>query len=100
MKAKTAKTVIKEIRFGPNTDEHDFQFKVRHAQKFLQEGNKLKAWVQFRGRNILYKDRGQELLDRFSEALAEDGKIEMPPRMEGRKMIMIMAPIKQAASKE
>ena len=99
-KAKQHTTVMKEIRFGPNTDEHDFQFKLRHAQKFLAEGNKLKAWVQFRGRNILYKDRGRDILARFAEALVEEAKIEMHPKMEGRKMIMIMTPLKPATPKK
>lgn len=91
-KAKQHTVVMKEIRFGPNTDDHDFQFKLRHAEKFLGEGNKLKAYVQFRGRNIIYKDRGKDMLDKFAEELDEFGKIEMEPRMEGRRMIMIMTP--------
>lgn len=93
-KAKQHKVELKEIRFGPNTDEHDFQFKLRHAEKFLQEGNKLKAYVHFRGRMIVYKDRGRDVLDRFAEELEPHGKIEMYPKMEGRRMIMIMAPKK------
>ena len=97
-KVNQQKTVMKEIRFGPNTDDHDFNFKLRHAQKFLTEGNKLKAYVQFRGRNILYKDRGRDVLQRFAEELAEEGKIEMFPKMEGRRMIMIMAPTKPIKS--
>lgn len=95
-KAKQHTVVVKEIRFGPNTDEHDFNFKLKHAQKFLSEGNKLKAYVQFRGRNIVFKDRGRDILDRFSEALEEVAKIEMSPRMEGRRMIMMMSPKKKA----
>ncbi|WNJ21016.1 translation initiation factor IF-3 [Pontibacter sp. G13] len=95
-KAKQHTVVMKEIRFGPNTDEHDFQFKLRHAQKFLEEGNKLKAYVQFRGRNIIYKNRGRDMLDKFAEELDELAKIEMAPKMEGRRMIMIMAPRKGA----
>jgi translation initiation factor IF-3 len=90
-KANQSKVVLKEIRFGPNTDEHDFNFKLRHAEKFLGEGNKLKAYVQFRGRNIIYKDRGRDMLERFAEALHKVGKVEMHPKMEGRRMIMIMA---------
>ncbi|MEZ4773123.1 MAG: translation initiation factor IF-3 [Bacteroidia bacterium] len=93
-KAKQHTVVMKEIRFGPNTDDHDFNFKVRHAEKFLSEGNKLKAYVQFRGRNIIYKERGKDVLDRFSEALDEVAKVEMEPKMEGRRMIMIMTPKK------
>ena len=93
-KAKQHTVVMKEIRFGPNTDDHDFNFKLKHAQKFLGEGNKLKAYVQFRGRNIIYKDRGKVMLDRFAEELDELAKIEMHPKMEGRRMIMILAPKK------
>jgi translation initiation factor IF-3 len=93
-KANQQKTVMKEIRFGPNTDDHDFNFKVRHAQKFLSDGNKLKTYVQFRGRNIIYKDRGREMLVKFAEALEEEGKVEMAPKMEGRRMIRSMAPAK------
>ncbi len=93
-KAKQTTVTLKEIRFGPNTDEHDFNFKLKHAEKFLGEGNKLKAYVQFRGRNIIYKDRGRDMLTKFADELEEVGKIEMEPRMEGRRMIMIMAPKK------
>lgn len=97
-KAKQHTVVMKEIRFGPNTDDHDFNFKLKHAQKFLSEGNKLKAYVQFRGRNIIYKDRGRDMLSRFANELDDIAKIEMPPKMEGRRMIMIMAP-KKASGK-
>lgn len=93
-KAKQHTVVMKEIRFGPNTDDHDFNFKLKHAQKFLGEGNKLKAYVQFRGRNIIYKNRGRDMLARFAEELEEIAKIEMEPKMEGRRMIMIMSPKK------
>ncbi len=93
-KAKQHKVEMKEIRFGPNTDDHDFNFKLNHAKKFLSEGNKLKAYVQFRGRNIIYKERGADVLDRFATELEELGKIEMKPKMEGRRMIMILAPKK------
>ncbi|MEM7374856.1 MAG: translation initiation factor IF-3 [Bacteroidota bacterium] len=93
-KAKQHTVVMKEIRFGPNTDDHDFNFKLKHAHKFLSEGNKLKAYVQFRGRNIIYKNRGRDMLDKFAEELDEVAKIEMHPKMEGRRMIMIMAPKK------
>jgi translation initiation factor IF-3 len=83
---------MKELRFGPNTDEHDLNFKLKHAEKFLAEGSKLKTYVQFRGRNIIYKDRGREILDKVADHLEEMAKIEMEPKMEGRRMIMIMAP--------
>ncbi|MDX1908914.1 MAG: translation initiation factor IF-3 [Bacteroidia bacterium] len=98
-KAKQHTTVMKEIRFGPNTDEHDFQFKLRHAHKFLAEGNKLKAYVQFRGRSIVYKNRGSDMLAKFAQELDEVGKIEMEPKMEGKRMIMILAPRKAAPVK-
>lgn len=98
-KAKQHTTVMKEIRFGPNTDEHDFNFKLRHAEKFLSEGNKLKAYVQFRGRNIIYKSRGSDMLGRFAEELDEYAKIEQAPRMEGRRMIMILTPKKAKPNK-
>lgn len=98
-KAKQHKVEMKEIRFGPNTDEHDFNFKMKHAEKFLQEGNKIKAYVHFRGRMIVYKDRGKDVLDRFAEELGEVGKIEMAPKMEGRRMIMILTPKKAGGGK-
>ncbi|NNE25770.1 MAG: translation initiation factor IF-3 [Saprospiraceae bacterium] len=94
IKSKTAKTVIKEIRFGPNTDEHDFDFKLKHAKKFLGEGAKVKAYVHFRGRTIVFKDRGQLLLLRFIKELEEVGAAEALPKMEGRRMIVMIAPIK------
>lgn len=94
LKSKSAKTVIKEIRFGPNTDEHDFEFKTKHAEKFLKEGSKVKAFVHFRGRSIVHKDRGEILLLRFAEALQELGKVEQMPRLEGKRMIMFMSPSK------
>lgn len=97
-KAKQHTMVMKEIRFGPNTDEHDFNFKLRHAEKFLTEGNKLKAYVQFRGRNIVYKSRGADVLHRFADELEPYSKVEQPPRMEGRRMIMILAPTKAKPS--
>lgn len=93
-KSKQHTIVMKEIRFGPNTDDHDFNFKLRHAEKFLLEGNKLKAYVQFRGRNIIYKNRGADMLAKFAQELDEIAKIEMTPKMEGRRMIMIMSPKK------
>lgn len=95
LKAKTAKTVIKEIRFGPNTDDHDFEFKMRHAQNFLEDGAKVKAYVQFRGRTIIYKDRGQLLLLRLLKELEEYGAAEGLPKMEGRRMIVMIAPKKK-----
>lgn len=95
LKAKSAKTVIKEIRFGPNTDDHDLEFKTKHAQKFLGEGSKVKAFVHFRGRSIVHKDRGEILLLRFAEALEEFGKVESMPKLEGKRMIMFLTPLKQ-----
>ena len=95
IKSKTAKTVIKEIRFGPNTDEHDFEFKLRHAQRFLTEGAKVKAYVHFRGRTIVFKDRGQLLLLKFINELAEYGGAENLPKMEGRRMIVMISPLKK-----
>ncbi len=95
IKSKTAKTVIKEIRFGPNTDEHDFEFKLKHAKKFLEEGAKVKAYVHFRGRTIVYKDRGQLLLLRFINELVEFGGAEALPKMEGRRMIVMISPLKK-----
>ena len=95
MKAKTKKTVIKEIRFGPNTDEHDFQFKLKHAQKFLEDGAKVKAYVHFRGRTIVFKDRGELLLLKLLKALEEHGAAEELPKMEGRRMLVIISPKKK-----
>ena len=95
LKAKTAKTVIKEIRFGPNTDEHDFEFKLRHAKKFLEEGSKVKSYVHFRGRTIIYKDRGELLLLRFLKELEEYGAAEDLPKLEGRRMIVMVSPKKK-----
>ncbi|MCP4520781.1 MAG: translation initiation factor IF-3 [Cytophagales bacterium] len=92
LKAKAHKTVIKEIRFGPNTDEHDFNFKLRHAENFLKEGAKVKAYVHFVGRTIVYKERGELLLLRFAEALAEKAKVEQLPRLEGKRMFIYLAP--------
>lgn len=93
IKAKAQKVVIKEIRFGPNTDDHDFEFKLKHAISFLQEGSKVKAYVHFVGRTIVFKERGANLLSRFSDALAEYGKIEMEPKLEGKRMTIIMTPL-------
>jgi translation initiation factor IF-3 len=92
LKAKAIKVVIKEIRFGPNTSEHDFDFKVKHAKSFLAEGAKIKAYVHFVGRSIVFSDRGRDLLARFTAALTEDGKVEMEPKLEGKRMFLIMAP--------
>ncbi|MFT6807383.1 MAG: translation initiation factor IF-3 [Saprospiraceae bacterium] len=99
MKAKTQKTVIKEIRFGPNTDDHDFNFKLRHADKFLQEGSKVKAYVQFRGRSIVFKDRGELLLLKFIKELEEVGSAESLPKMEGRRMHVMIGPTKKKKMK-
>ena len=90
IKSKTVKTVVKEIRFGPNTDEHDFEFKLKHAQKFLEEGSKVKAFVHFRGRTIVHKERGEILLLRFVQELEEFGKLELMPKMEGKRMFVIL----------
>jgi translation initiation factor IF-3 len=94
IKAKSAKIVVKEIRLGPNTDDHDFDFKLKHAIKFLQEGAKVKVDVFFKGRSIIYKDKGELILLRFAEALEKYGKVERLPKLEGKRMIMIVAPKK------
>jgi|SRR5690606_6183736 len=94
-KAKAKQTEIKEIRFTPNTDEHDFEFKAKHAEKFLKEGNKVKCFVQFKGRSILFQDRGQLLLLKFAERLAEWGTLESMPKMEGRRMLAMFTPKKK-----
>jgi translation initiation factor IF-3 len=95
IKAKAAKTVVKEIRFGPNTDDHDFEFKLRHAKNFLEDGAKVKAYVHFRGRTIVFKERGELLLLRFLKELEEFGSAESLPKMEGRRMIVIVSPKKK-----
>jgi translation initiation factor IF-3 len=92
IKAKTTKVVVKEIRFGPHTDEHDYNFKLKHAQKFLQEGAKVKAYVFFKGRTIVYKEDGEILLLKFAQDLEEMGKVEQLPRLEGKRMIIILSP--------
>lgn len=92
MKAKSKASEVKEIRFTPNTDDHDFDFKVKHAENFLKEGNKVKAYVQFKGRAIQFKERGQLLLLKFAERLAEIGTLESMPKMEGRRMLAMFAP--------
>lgn len=91
IKAKASKTVIKEIRFGPNTDDHDFEFKLKHAKKFLEDGAKVKAYVQFRGRAIVYKERGEILLLKFAQALEEFAKVEQLPKLEGKRMFLFLA---------
>lgn len=92
IKAKAAKVVVKEIRFGPNTDDHDFNFKLKHAENFLKEGSKVKAFVFFKGRSILFKEQGEILLLRFAQELEEIGKVEQLPKLEGKRMIMFIAP--------
>ena len=94
IKANAVKVVVKEIRFGPNTDEHDYQFKLRHAMKFVEEGAKVKAFVQFRGRTIVFKDRGQLLLLKFINELEDIGLVEALPKMEGRRMFVMISPKK------
>ena len=100
LKSRAIKTVVKEIRFGPNTDDHDFEFKTRHAIKFLQEGAKVKAHVFFKGRTIVFKDRGELLLLRFLKELEEYGVAEALPKMEGRRMVVIITPKKGAVKKK
>ena len=95
IKANAIKTVIKEIRFGPNTEEHDLNFKTKHAIKFLQEGSKVKAFVFFRGRSIVFKDQGEILLLKFAQALEEYGIVEQMPKLEGKRMTMFIAPKKK-----
>lgn len=95
MKANASKVVIKEIRFGPQTDEHDFQFKLKHAKSFLSDGAKVKAYVFFKGRSILFSEQGEQLLLRFAVELEEYGKAEQMPRLEGKRMIMMIAPVKK-----
>ncbi|MDX1544652.1 MAG: translation initiation factor IF-3 [Christiangramia sp.] len=94
MKAKASKVVVKEIRFGPNTDDHDYEFKKRNAEKFLKDGAKLKAFVFFKGRSIVFKDKGEILLLRLAQDLEEYGKVEQMPKLEGKRMTMFMAPKK------
>jgi len=95
IKAKQQKVVVKEIRFGPNTDDHDFQFKLKHAKKFLQEGSKLKAYVFFRGRTIVFKERGEILLLKFAQELEEFGTVEQLPKFEGKRMTVLFNPKKK-----
>jgi len=100
MKAKQVKVEVKEIRFGPQTDEHDYQFKLKHAKEFLEEGNKVRAYVFFRGRSILFKEQGEVLLLRFANDLEEFGKVESMPSLEGKKMFLYLAPKKAGVAKK
>ncbi|MFT4770755.1 MAG: translation initiation factor IF-3 [Cryomorphaceae bacterium] len=95
LKSKQQKVVVKEIRFGPNTDDHDFDFKLNHAKKFLQEGSKIKAYVFFKGRTIVFKERGEILLLRFAQELIALGAVEQLPKLEGKRMIMMINPKKK-----
>ena len=92
MKSKATKIVVKEIRFGPNTDEHDYSYKLKHAHKYLEDGAKLKAFVFFKGRSILYKEKGEILLLKLAQDLEVVGKVEQLPKLEGKRMTMFMAP--------
>lgn len=94
-KAKAKQSEVKEIRFTPNTDDHDFDFKAKHAEKFLQDGNKVKCYVQFKGRAIMFQERGELLLLKFAERLADFGALESMPKMEGRRMLAIFSPKKK-----
>ena len=99
-KQKAAKVVVKEIRFGPQTDDHDYNFKLKHAIGFLKEGSKVKAYVFFRGRSILFKEQGEVLLLRFANDLEDLGKVEQMPVLEGKRMIIMISPLKSAPKKE
>ncbi|SFE95421.1 translation initiation factor IF-3 [Thermophagus xiamenensis] len=94
-KQKLAQVTVKEVRFGPNTDDHDYNFKLKHAEKFLRDGDKVKAYVFFKGRSILFKDKGEILLLRLAQDLEEVGKVEQLPRLEGKRMTMFLAPKKK-----
>ncbi|MCH3969102.1 MAG: translation initiation factor IF-3 [Prevotella sp.] len=100
MKTKQVKVEIKEIRFGPQTDEHDYQFKLKHAEEFLEEGNRVRAYVFFRGRSILFKEQGEVLLLRFANDLEEYGKVQQMPKLEGKKMFLYLAPKKVGVVKK
>ena len=100
MKAKQVKVEVKEIRFGPQTDDHDYNFKLKHAKEFLEEGNKVRAYVFFRGRSILFKEQGEVLLLRFANDLEEYAKVEQLPRLEGKKMFLFLAPKKAGVAKK
>ena len=95
IRSNAQKTVLKEIRFGPNTDEHDFEFKAKHGEKFLKEGSKVRAFVFFRGRSIVFKDRGELLLLKLAQRLDEFGAVEQLPKLEGKKMAIVIAPKKK-----
>ena len=95
VKANASKIVVKEIRLGPNTDDHDFNFKIKHAQKFLEDGAKVKVYVFFKGRSIVYKEKGEVVLLRFAQELEEIGKVEQMPKLEGKRMIMFISPKKK-----
>jgi len=95
LKSKATKVIIKEIRFGPNTDDHDYEFKKKHGEKFLKDGAKLKAYVFFKGRSIIYKDQGEILLLRLATDLEDYGKVEQMPKLEGKRMTMFLAPKKK-----
>ena len=92
LKAKTMKIIVKELRFGPNTDDHDYNFKLKHAQKFLEDGAKVKAFVFFKGRSIIYSEKGEILLLRFANDLEDLGKVEQMPKLEGKRMTMLISP--------
>lgn len=96
LKAKQVKVVVKEIRFGPQTDDHDYEFKKKHAEKFLEEGSKLKTYVFFKGRSIIFKDQGEILLLRLAQELEHVGKVDQMPKLEGKRMIMMMSPKKSS----
>ena len=100
LKAKQVKVEVKEIRFGPQTDDHDYNFKLKHAKEFLEDGNKVRAYVFFRGRSILFKEQGEVLLLRFANDLEEYGKVEQMPRLEGKKMFLFIAPKKAGVAKK
>ena len=100
MKQKQVKVEVKEIRFGPQTDDHDYQFKLKHAKEFLEEGNKVRAYVFFRGRSILFKDQGEVLLLRFANDLEEVAKVEQLPKLDGKKMFLYLAPKKAGVAKK
>lgn len=95
LKSKQSKIVVKEIRFGPQTDDHDYNFKLKHAKKFLEEGAKVKAYVFFKGRSILFKEQGEILLLRFAQDLEDEGKVEQLPKLEGKRMIIMLSPKKK-----
>lgn len=95
IKAKTTKVVVKEVRFGPNTDDHDYEFKLKHARKFLEEGAKVKAYVFFKGRSIIYKDQGFDMLKRFADDLEDIAKVDQEPKLEGKRLIVFLSPLPQ-----